>query len=702
MTFLAPLFLLGALAVALPILFHLIRRTSRETVRFSSLMFLLPSPPRITRRSRLEHILLLLLRCGVICLLALAFARPYMKRPLFDPPADASAGKTVLLLDISASMRRDDLWSAAVARAGEVLQGMPPAGEFAAFTFDQTITPLVSFDEWNRTQLEERARLVRERIAALKPAWKAGHLDLALIQAAEEFQSSEARQPGKQRIVVVSDFQEGSHLDRLQSYEWPANVEVRIESLKPKQTGNAGLHLVSERDAGPPGSSAPKVRITNARDSNTEQFDIAWANAAARSGSNGTARAYVPAGQTRVFQAPPLPTNSHSATLSLLGDRVAFDDRAFWADPLPTEVRILFPTADTGNDPAKPLYYLRRALQQTQRQKMNLLTGEEALRALADTNDARGDVLAVVTHDVNAEVARDLGKWIRGGRTALFVIHNPSMAAVLEQVTGHKPIASEEAPATTYAMLGQIDFEHPIFLPFADARYSDFTKIHFWKHRRFSADALPQSRIVARFDDANPALIEAPLAKGKVLILTSGWDPAESQLALSSKFVPLLYSILEYSGAPRPTGAQFLVGDPVPLPASSSREQTACSVRLPDGQHVETRLGETFTQTDTPGLYTVTSLQRTQYFAVNLAPTESRTAPLPPEDLQRLGVPLVSTFKPSAERTEQRRRELHHLELESRQKLWRWLIIVVLVILVVETWFAARLTRRASIQVMQA
>ena len=98
----------------------------------------------------------------------------------------------------------------------------------------------------------------------------------------------------------------------------------------------------------------------------------------------------------------------------------------------------------------------------------------------------------------------------------------------------------------------------------------------------------------------------------------------------------------------------------------------------------------------------VTSLQLTQYFAVNLSPSESRTTPLPPEELQRLGVPLVSTFKPSAERTEQRRLELQTLELENRQKLWRWLIIVVLVILVVETWFAARLTRRVALQVVQA
>ncbi|MEZ0258996.1 MAG: BatA domain-containing protein, partial [Chthoniobacter sp.] len=48
MNFLAPLFALGALAVIGPILFHLIRRTTREKTPFSTLMFLEPSPPRIT------------------------------------------------------------------------------------------------------------------------------------------------------------------------------------------------------------------------------------------------------------------------------------------------------------------------------------------------------------------------------------------------------------------------------------------------------------------------------------------------------------------------------------------------------------------------------------------------------------------------------------------------------------------------------
>src|SRR3954453_8107595 len=80
MSFLTPLYALGLLSVAAPIVFHLIRRTPRGEVPFSSLMFLSPSPPRLTRRSRLDQWLLLLLRAVALCLLAMAFARPFLRQ----------------------------------------------------------------------------------------------------------------------------------------------------------------------------------------------------------------------------------------------------------------------------------------------------------------------------------------------------------------------------------------------------------------------------------------------------------------------------------------------------------------------------------------------------------------------------------------------------------------------------------------------
>src|SRR6267154_2638940 len=145
MSFLAPLFLLGALAVSLPVIFHLIRRTTRERTPFSSLMFLQPSPPRLTRRSRLEHILLLLLRCAILCLLALGFARPFIKKPAHADPTSASARRIVVLVDSSASMRRANLWADARQRVESVLSKTLPADQVALFTFDRRVNPLVTF-----------------------------------------------------------------------------------------------------------------------------------------------------------------------------------------------------------------------------------------------------------------------------------------------------------------------------------------------------------------------------------------------------------------------------------------------------------------------------------------------------------------------------------------------------------------------------
>ncbi|MEM1296707.1 MAG: BatA domain-containing protein, partial [Verrucomicrobiota bacterium] len=50
MGFLFPLYLLGALALAIPVLLHLRRRPPKDRVVFSSLMFLDPQTPQKKQR----------------------------------------------------------------------------------------------------------------------------------------------------------------------------------------------------------------------------------------------------------------------------------------------------------------------------------------------------------------------------------------------------------------------------------------------------------------------------------------------------------------------------------------------------------------------------------------------------------------------------------------------------------------------------
>src|SRR5947208_5661765 len=105
MSFLNPFLLFGSIALAVPILIHLVRREKSEIIPFSSLMFLLKVPKRSIRQQKIKNLLLMALRLLILALLVGAFARPYMTQPA-NPAANSNSNRgIVLLLDTSYSMR---------------------------------------------------------------------------------------------------------------------------------------------------------------------------------------------------------------------------------------------------------------------------------------------------------------------------------------------------------------------------------------------------------------------------------------------------------------------------------------------------------------------------------------------------------------------------------------------------------------------
>src|SRR5437870_7788993 len=108
MSFLNPFLLFGLLALAIPILIHLVRREKSEIIPFSSLMFLLKVPKRSIRQQKMKNLLLMALRLLILALLVGAFARPYLTQAANPAAAAAQNRGTVLLLDNSYSMRYGD------------------------------------------------------------------------------------------------------------------------------------------------------------------------------------------------------------------------------------------------------------------------------------------------------------------------------------------------------------------------------------------------------------------------------------------------------------------------------------------------------------------------------------------------------------------------------------------------------------------
>lgn len=703
---LAPLFLAGLAALSVPLVLHLVRRTPKGRQHFSSLMFLAPTPPRLTRRSRLDQILLLLLRLGALALLAFAFARPFWREAAMLSMSSLPSRRVAILLDTSASMRRADLWQQAVKLVEKELDDLNPHDDVALYTFSDRLQSVVPFDREGEPAEAAKAGLVRQQLASLRPTWASTDLAAALVAVAGDLDTSTdvGQSAAEPQIVLVSDLQRGSRTQGLQGFQWPEKVRVIVRDLALKQNTNAFAHLLASEEDAP--DADPRVRVVSAAGSSGDQFYVRWraedaraANTTSKAKQAGATAVYVPPGQSRVVKLPRPADALLADRLALAGDDHDFDNTFYVVPPKKQTIRVLYVGADAGDDAKGMQYYLR------------LATGGDPLRQVqvmplpeAGSLGQPSPELVVVTRAISAALAGDLQEYAEQGGTVLVAPADQqaaaAIAALIEGLELKAPTEASEEATDDYLLLGEIDFTHPLFVPFANPRYSDFTKIHFWRHWAIElADGGEQANatdgrgfdVVARFDNRDPAIVEQRRGKGRVIALATSWRPDDSQLALSSKFVPLVGGLLDLACGAALTLPSVSVNEPVAMSSGSQAAETI--VHKPDGKQVKVPAGTPlFTGTDQPGVYRAQSAEEEVQFAVNLAAAESDTGPLDVDQLQQLEVPLGTQLTRS-ERLAQMRQQ-RDTELESSQKVWRWLIVGVLGVLIFETWWAGRAARQ--------
>jgi len=701
---LAPLYLAGLAALSLPLIFHLVRRTPRGRQEFSSLMFLLPSPPRLTRRSRLDQIVLLLLRLAALALLAFAFARPFMRETATLALDQLPARRVAILLDASASMRRGDLWRQAIAAIDKELHDLGPQDEVALYTFSDRLKTEVGFDAGDADSKSSRGEIIRDASKNVTPTWQATDLGTALVAVASEVDAaSDVKQSAAERqIVVISDLQKGTKLDALQAFQWPENVRVICRRIAPRQSTNAHAQLLTGEDD--TADAQPRVRVANAADSKDDQFFIMWSSRQPASGAKPPPHetaVYVPPGQSRVIKLPRPEDNLEADRILLRGDDHEFDNTFFVVPPKKQLVHLLYVGDDAADDEQGPQYYLHLA---GEGDALRQLVIQPAKKEATDqlTSEPFPQVV-VVTRKIAADFIEVLKQYVERGGTLVLAPADDEATAAVPALLNDVELSTKKTPATGHLLLGEINFAHPLFVPFANPRYSDFTKIHFWKHRSFVISTDAQTKAIARFDNSEPAIFERATGRGRIIVFASGWNPNDSELALSTKFLPLSTTLLDRACGGTETLASSIVGQTVELPAASS--ESSLIVRKPDGKEstvaadhspLTTHHSLTFKDTDQPGIYEViaASQAQPQRFAVNLAASESNTARLELEQLEQLGVKTGVKLTRAEEL--KRMRQERDTELESRQKIWRWLLIGALGVLVFETFWAGRATRQIS------
>jgi len=256
MQFLSPLYLLGAFAVAAPILIHLIRRRKETVVAWAAHRFLVAATRKLQKRRRVEDLLLLLLRCLLFLLLALLFARPFFPAP--DEAVVEEGGRLVLLVDASASMGLGDgvktVFDRAKEAVDEVLAGLPESTGVSLILFGGRAYPLVGAPTSDHD-------LIRGEMARQHPLPETSNLAAGLSAALRQ-----ASGEGSGKIVLITDGQaeawsDAARLSELARQAREASVDIVLRPVEGRgavrNLGVAGLELLQKR---PVAGQALRVR----------------------------------------------------------------------------------------------------------------------------------------------------------------------------------------------------------------------------------------------------------------------------------------------------------------------------------------------------------------------------------------------------------------------------------------------------------
>src|SRR5688572_9904952 len=196
MTFLAPLFALALAGLTIPILLHLTQKEKKEVVYFPSLMFVRKIPYQASRRRRIQHWFLLMLRMAALALIVLAFTRPWWNTA--DTPLSLGQGarEVVVLLDTSYSMGYGPRWAAATEAARGVVSRLGASDRASIVTFGSGTEILLR-------NTSEKSSL-NSAIEAAKPGASATRYAPALKVAGSLLAES---QLPRREVVLISDFQ---------------------------------------------------------------------------------------------------------------------------------------------------------------------------------------------------------------------------------------------------------------------------------------------------------------------------------------------------------------------------------------------------------------------------------------------------------------------------------------------------------------
>lgn len=703
LAFLNLTFLFGALGAAVPLVLHLVRRQRAGIHVFSMVRFLISSQRAIVRQQRFRRLLLLLLRMAACALLAVIFARPFLRDQDETVFAGTQPEAVAILVDTSYSMGYGNRLALAKRRAGEILDDLQTGDQAALLTFAVQARVI---RELGSSHAELPVLLDTE----VNATFQATDYVEALRAADDQLSGSDF---DRRTVYLVSDFQQTGWNPRSGGWKLGPGVQLRMIDVGDAQDDNSAVTGVEIPTVAGVESSAAQTGEGRTLSGDGRTLDVAvrirnFGRAPFRDEVtlrvNGIETGKRPVdippntGRVEIFrQAFGSATNTGEVMLGV--DGLPVDNRFYFTVNAPTPVRVLcLEERSRPNRPSEAAYYLSQAL--SLRRDPPVVVDVQTPDALTAVDPSEYDVVISANLSVLPRAAKDrLTGYVRSGGSLIIAL-NPAVSSGIfnssfgELLPGRiASLSSPDLPRDRYRLLTDVNYQHPVFQPFSGPRHGDFGTVRFYRTARFEPDS--SASVPARFNDGAAAVAEKPLGNGRTFLVLSTFDLAWTDFPIREVFVPFLYESIDYLASrgtmhERGAGLYRLAGEAVRLP------DDAQYVELPSGEQVPVETSRSgrklFTQTRQPGLYRVQSEGGQQTFAVNLDTRESDFTRM---DAEAFAAALINpvAVSPESRETESLARFVRDAEVERRQGLW-WILGFTLIALVLGETLLANRTHR--------
>jgi hypothetical protein len=561
LSFLHPALLWGLAAAAIPLAIHLFFRRRPRPTPFPALDFVLRARKETERRLRLRRVLLFVARTALLAAAALAIARPR----LMAPEARAAAGPAgpaaaAIVLDTSASMAYRLGGRTLLDRARE-----DALAELDALGPEEPATLLECDGSAPRAEppVFDRAEL-RRRIRAAPQSWLHSDLTACVGAAAAALAEGSGGRTLRPRLVVATDLTASAwRLDapppEVPGPAGPVRPEVTLlDAARGQPLPNGWLSgLTAERD-GAVGPRGFRVTATVHGQGAEPVRDVPLALRLGARDPRTVVRAFVelPAqGSLKKTFSHDFPAGGPVVVSAALpGDALPEDDALFLPLDVPREVRVLVvngaPSPIRTRDEA---FFVETAL------------GGGASPVRPTVVDADGlSRVRLADHDVVfllnvrslGPKAAELAEFVEKGG-GLFVAMGDAVDPdrYEAELKGLLPAAlhvvktADRAGGERAARLAEVDWDHPALQVFQGAGREGLESIRTFRYMLLKPERRDAGlRVVARFDDGAPALVEARRGKGRVMVFTSTLDREWSDWTIRTSFVPAMQRIAAWLG----------------------------------------------------------------------------------------------------------------------------------------------------------